>query len=242
MALLRIRDKDGNITEGPALKGDKGEQGEKGHSGIYTGDGQPPEGYDVWVDKSENYQEGAYVSFETQNLTNIQKEIARDNIDAAKKTGDWEKLYEITTDGVTKKWEISTFADGNALAVTSLGVKIIATNPLTETPGNPTISLCGKYKEDETTKINVRVPIYNILSTTEKLIAVATINNDRGIWLTKFCKAVENKASKTSEEFYIPNNMFTYDGVEYPILNNIVITGEVPLAAGNAIEIWGIRA
>ena len=103
MALLRIRDKDGNITEVPALKGDKGEQGEKGHSGIYTGDGQPPEGYDVWVDTNENYQEGAYVSFETQNLTNVQKEIARENI-SAMVNKEWKVIAtgEITEDGVTK--------------------------------------------------------------------------------------------------------------------------------------------
>lgn len=242
MALLRIRDKDGNITEVTALKGDKGEQGEKGHSGIYTGDGQPPEGYDVWVDKSENYQEGAYVSFEAQNLTNIQKEIARDNIDAAKKTGDWEKLYEITTNGTTYTWELSKLSDGTDLAVTSLGVKIIATNPLTETPDNQTMTLLGKYIEGDTEKLSVRVPLFNILSETEKLIAVATINNDRGVWFTKFCKAVTNKASQTSEEFYIPNNMFTYDGTAYPIINHIKLIGGVPLAAGNTIEIWGIRA
>ena len=103
MALLIIRDKDGNITEVPALKGDKGEQGEKGHSGIYTGDGQPPEGYDVWVDTNENYQEGAYVSFETQNLTNVQKEIARENI-SAMVNKEWKVIAtgEITEDGVTK--------------------------------------------------------------------------------------------------------------------------------------------
>lgn len=103
MSLLRIRDKDGNIIEVPALKGDKGEQGEKGHSGIYTGDGQPPEGYDVWVDKSENYQEGAYVSFETQNLTNVQKAIARENI-SAMVNKEWKVIAtgEITEDGVTR--------------------------------------------------------------------------------------------------------------------------------------------
>ena len=241
MALLRIRDKDGNITEVPALKGDKGEQGEKGHSGIYTGDGQPPEGYDVWVDKSENYQEGAYVSFETQNLTNIQKEIARDNIDAAKKTGDWEKLYEITTDGATKKWEISTFADGDALALTSLGVKIVAKNPVSEAPVSAHLTLRGKYVENGSDLLTVMVPLLNIISTTENLVAVSTINNDRGIWFTKFCEAVPNLAGKLSPESYIPSNMFTYDGVQYPIINTVTLSGNGTLAAGNTIEIWGVR-
>ena len=168
--------------------------------------------------------------------------MARENIGAEKKSGNWEKLYEITADGTVKKWEITTFADGTDLALIALGVKIIANNPLAETPSNATITLSGKYIENGVEKLNVRVPIFNILSATENLVAVATINNDRGIWLTKFCKAVANKSSQTSEEFYIPNNMFTYDGVEYPILNNIVITGAVPLAAGNTIEILGVRA
>ena len=128
------------------------------------------------------------------------------------------------------------------MAVTSLGVKVIATNPVSTAPSDASITLSGKYIDNGVQVLNVRVPIYNILSTTEKLIAVATINNDRGIWLTKFYKAVENKASKTSEEFHIPNNMFTYNGVEHPVINTIVLAGAVPLEAGNTIEIWGIRA
>ena len=185
-------------------------------------------------DKGDKGEDGADYILTDDDKSEIATRVNSANV--------WEKLYEITTDGTVKKWEITTYSNGTDMALTSLGVKIIANNPLAEAPSNTTITLSGKYIESGVEKLNVRVPIYNILSTTENLVAVATINNDRGIWLTKFCKAVANKSSQTSEEFYIPNNMFTYDGVEYLILNNIVITGAVPLTAGNTIEIWGIRA
>lgn len=96
MALLKIRDENGNIIEIPALKGDKGEKGDKGDSGVYTGDGQPPEGYDVWVDTAEDYTKGSYVLCSTlQNLTSEQKETARNNIGAA-------GIY-ISTDDMTEE-------------------------------------------------------------------------------------------------------------------------------------------
>ena len=153
----------------------------------------------------------------------------------------WEKLYEITTDGVTKKWEISTFADGNALALTSLGVKIVANNPVSETPVSAHLTLRGMYVENGSALLTVMVPLLSIISTTENLVAVSTINNDRGIWFTKFCEAVPNLAGKVSAESYLPSNMFTYDGVQYPILNKVMLSSNGTLAAGNTIEIWGVR-
>ena len=176
-----------------------------------------------------------------QPIIDEYKRIARDNIDAAKKTGDWEKLYEITTDGVTKKWEISTFADGDALVLTSLGVKIVAKNPVSETPVSAHLTLRGMYVENGSALLTVMVPLVNIVSTTENLVAVCTMNNDRGVWFTKFCEAVPNTAGKVSAESYIPSNMFTYDGVQYPILNAVTLSGNGTLAAGNTIEIWGVR-
>ena len=188
------------------------------------------------------YVESSCVTnFFDQNFDDEQKRIARDNIDAAKKTGDWEKLYEITTDGVTKKWEISTFADGDALALTSLGVKIVAKNPVSETPVSAHLTLRGMYVENGSALLTVMVPLLNIISTTENLVAASTVNNDRGIWFTKFCEAVPNLAGKLSPESYIPSNMFTYDGVQYPILNAVTLSGNGTLAAGNTIEIWGVR-
>ena len=294
MALLKIRDENGNIIEIPALKGDKGDDGKDGKDGadyILTDD-----------DKSEIAAQvsGDCVSYsKAQALTAAQKQTARNNINAvdasrvvnlltgneqiptaaaldgyinswtqdycvrydadphylpeeykararnnigaAKKTGDWEKLYEITTDGVTKKWEISTFADGDALAVTSLGVKIVAKNPVSEAPVSAHLTLRGKYVENGSALLTVMVPLVNIVSTTENLVAVCTMNNDRGIWFTKFCEAVPNTAGKVSAESYIPSNMFTYDGVQYPILNAVTLSGNGTLAAGNTIEIWGVR-
>ena len=216
-------------------KGDKGDKGDRGADGadyILTAG-----------DKSEIASLVSAVSYsETQNLNAAQKQTARDNIGAAKNKGNWEKLYEITTDGEIKKWELSALSDGADFAVTSLGVKVIATNPVSTEPSNATITLSGKYIDNGVEGLNVRVPLFNIISTTENLVAATTISNDNGIWFTKFCKAVANKASQTSAEDYIPNNLFTYNGVEYPVINTIVLSGAVPLAAGNTIEIWGIRA
>ena len=75
MSILKIRDKDGNIIEVPALKGDKGDKGDKGEDGadyILTED-----------DKNEIAAKANVVSYsEPQNLTDEQKEIARNNINA----------------------------------------------------------------------------------------------------------------------------------------------------------------
>ncbi|MBQ3564270.1 MAG: hypothetical protein IJA21_06680 [Clostridia bacterium] len=220
--------------------GPRGEKGDKGDDGM---DGKDGADYVLTDDdKSEIATRVNAVSyFEEQSLSDEEKQTARDNIDAAKKTGDWEKLYEITTDGATKKWEISTFADGDALALTSLGVKIVAKNPVSETPVSAHLTLRGMYVENGSDLLTVMVPLLNIISTTENLVAASTVNNDRGIWFTKFCEAVPNLAGKLSPESYIPSNMFTYDGVQYPIINTVTLSGNGTLAAGNTIEIWGVR-
>lgn len=44
--ILRFKDKDGNISSVPAIKGDKGD------SGVYVGSGDMPEGYNIQIDPS----------------------------------------------------------------------------------------------------------------------------------------------------------------------------------------------
>ena len=198
-------------TSSADLKGEKGDKGDDGMDG----------------------KDGADYVLTDDDKSEIATRVNSANV--------WEKLYEITTDGATKKWEISTFADGDALALTSLGVKIVAKNPVSETPVSAHLTLRGMYVENGSDLLTVMVPLLNIISTTENLVAASTVNNDRGIWFTKFCEAVPNLAGKLSPESYIPSNMFTYDGVQYPIINTVTLSGNGTLAAGNTIEIWGVR-
>lgn len=135
MAIIKIRDENGNIIEIPALKGDKGvsvakteinqrgelvitlsdntvsnlgvvvgAKGDKGDSYILTdkdksdianlndkiciGSDEPSDdNTELWVDTSEDYTKDNYVLCSTlQNLTDEQKQIARDNIDAVSKS------------------------------------------------------------------------------------------------------------------------------------------------------------
>lgn len=50
MSILRIRDKNGDVIDIPAFKGEQGPQGEKGDSGVYVGSGDMPDGYNVQID------------------------------------------------------------------------------------------------------------------------------------------------------------------------------------------------
>lgn len=56
MAILKIRNENGEVIEIPALRGPEGKQGPvgpegpQGVSGVYTGSGEMPEGYDVQID------------------------------------------------------------------------------------------------------------------------------------------------------------------------------------------------
>ena len=56
MAILKIRNENGEIVEIPALRGPEGKigpigpAGPKGVSGVYTGSGEMPEEYDVQID------------------------------------------------------------------------------------------------------------------------------------------------------------------------------------------------
>ena len=56
MAILRIKDENGNVISIPSIKGDKGDPGEqgpkgdKGDSGVYVGSGDMPDGCNIKID------------------------------------------------------------------------------------------------------------------------------------------------------------------------------------------------
>ena len=97
MAILKIRDENGNVVEVPALKGNKGDKGDKGEDGvnyILTDD-----------DKQEISALTKAVSYESQDLIDEQKQIARENIGAISQAELDEAIANIGN-APNKEWKI----------------------------------------------------------------------------------------------------------------------------------------
>lgn len=138
MAILKIRDENGNVVEVPALKGNKGDKGDKGDGYILTD-----------ADKSEIATRVNAVSYsDEQPLTDEQKQIARDNINAVSQAElddaianignapnkEWKIIAtgEVEEDGVTKI-TITKDNDGNPFEIYDALVVYIDAPIATET-------------------------------------------------------------------------------------------------------------
>ena len=132
MALLKIRDENGNIIEIPALKGDKGNKGDKGDDGK---DGKDGADYILTDDdKSEIAAQvsGDCVSYlEAQNLTDEQKQTARENIGAISQAELDEAVANISGGGSGDGYEL-TDEDKNEIAGLVEAVSYSQTQNLTD--------------------------------------------------------------------------------------------------------------
>ena len=257
MALLRIRDKDGNIIEVPALKGDSSSE-------------------------SVSYSQ-------SQNLTDEQKQTARENIgalnaDKVKSTlgdldglsdnvltvsgtmeliegqtlnpnlsndypifykyqmlkhleGKWELLYTIEGDGATNIWEFTKFADGSDLKLRAAAVKTINTVAASaDTYGYI-------YAYDSSSNVIGTAVITKFLSTTAGAVAMGIIEQDKGYYRAYAVDGAKNN----------PGNV-RYSGFQqYNKIGNIETAPYIPkikvnnqstayLPVGSTIEVWGVKA
>lgn len=76
MAILKIRNENGEMVPVPALVGPQGDKGEPGQSGVYVGSGEMPEGCNVQIDPDGEGEELATKQYVDNLFTEYVTEVA----------------------------------------------------------------------------------------------------------------------------------------------------------------------
>lgn len=261
MALLKIRDKDGNIIEVPALKGDSSSESVSYSKAQNLTDEQKAQareniealGADNVITESD-LENGQFFDSSTDVLSingteafvrmmALNPDLPNDYPMSYKYQmlkhleGTWELLYTIEGDGETNIWEFTKFADGSDLKLRAAAVKTINTVAASaDTYGYI-------YAYDSSSNVISTAVITKFLSTKAGAVALGIIEQDKGYYRAY----AADGASKN------PGNV-RYSGFQqYNEIGNIETTPYIPrikvnnqttayLPVGSTIEVWGVKA
>lgn len=262
MALLRIRDKDGNIIEVPALKGDSSsesvsyskaqnltdEQKVQARDNIGAFDaskiinaenysGAPTDSvYDISAIRQFALANTVTVS-PSQTLHDRKKQIGRNNIDVD--GGKWELLYTIEGDGETSLWEYTQFADGSPLKLTAVSAVIIQNVAEAEKSYGHLYAYCDAKSTQFPAAIYSYFTTNSAPTTSGTQRAYGVVEQYKGQYRA-YSVGMAKKGCETMR--YTPYMQGKSTTSDHPYIDHIKIHKQTGVfSTGNKIEVYGVR-
>ena len=262
MALLKIRDKDGNIIEVPALKGDSSsesvsysqsqdltdEQKQMARANIGAFDASlvkssPDDVY--YSDKEILTMSGtekfvkmmALTPWLPDNFPVMYKRWMREHLEVD--GGKWELLYTIEGDGETALWEYTQFADGSPLKLTAVSAVVIQDVAEAEKSYGHLFAYCDAKSTQFPAAIYSYFTTNSAPTTSGTQRAYGVVEQYRGQYRA-YSVGMSQKGCETMR--YTPYMQGKHTTPDHPYIDHIKIHKQTGVfSTGNKIEVYGVR-
>ena len=265
MALLKIRDKDGNIIEVPALKGDSSSESVSysvtqdltdeqkaqarkniealGADNVITEsdleNGQFDSSTDVLsINGTEAFvRMMALTPWLPDNFPVMYKRWMREHLEVD--GGKWELLYTIEGDGETALWEYTQFADGSPLKLTAVSAVIIQNVAEAEKSYGHLYAYCDAKSTQFPAAIYSYFTVNSTPTTSGTQRAYGVIEQYRGQYRA-YSVGMAQKGNEVMR--YTPYMQGKSTTSDHPYIDHIKIHKQTGVfSTGNKIEVYGVR-